>query len=619
MTHRANEPALMALKLDGIGPLGQTTAEHQGVRVFAFGGIPGEEVRAEVVRQRRKYIAARVAEVATPSPHRIDAPCPYFGLCTGCQWQHIRYEHQLELKRSIVREALEGFGGISKPPVSPVVPAPQPLGYRNHGRFTVGPGGALGFVNWQNRRFVSVNRCLLMHPRINEALYHLHGHCGETTQLSIRYGVNTGTFLIQPALKRLQLPLKTGQRYYEEALRGRRFRVSAPSFFQVNTMQAERMAWLVQERLALTGQELVVDAYAGVGTFAVLLAPFASKVIAIEDSASAVQDAQANIEGVPNVELAQARTEEMLGSLPRAPDALVLDPPRAGCHPRALHTLLANPPRRIVYVSCDPYALARDLRVLLRGPFTLEEVQPIDLFPQTHHIECLATLSYGPDRDKTFRSRQELILASESPRRQTIMTRMGLTFRVVPSEAEARVPSSTDVVSLARERATHKARAAASTLSGGTVIAADTIVADETGVMGKPASKEEAFAFLRRLRGRDHWVVTGLAVIDAASREEITGHRSSRVRMREYTDEEIAAYVATGDCMDKAGAYAIQDETFHPAARVTGCYLNVMGLPVCTLMRLLRRMGLYPTLDPNWVPPGQCPDCNRLAKRTAQG
>lgn len=615
MSQAIDESALIALKLDEMGPLGETVAQRDGLRVSVFGGIPGEEVLVEVVRQRGDRIEARVVEVTTPSPHRVDAPCPYYGACTGCQWQHISYEHQLDLKRRAVQEALAEAGGISDAPVAPVVPAPEPLGYRNHARFTVGPGGILGFVNRQSRRFVPVDQCLLMHPWINRALSQIQGLCGETTQLSLRYGINTGQWLLQPALRSAQMPLESGQKHYEEALDGRRFRISAPSFFQVNTVQAERMVELVRERLALTGREMVVDAYAGVGTFAVLLAPFADRVVAIEDSAAAVEDAGVNINGLANVELARARTEDMLGSFAQVPDAVVLDPPRVGCHIAALHALLRRPPGRMVYVSCDPEALARDLKVLLRGPLVLEEVLPIDLFPQTHHIECIATLTLDSKRQWAFRSCQQLVLASQSPRRQEILTEMGLAFQVAPSKVEEPPTSSTDPVAVAIERALHKARAVASTLQEGTVIGADTVVVLGEDVLGKPTSVEEAHAFLGRLHGREHKVITGLAVVNASTGEVVTGHRRSRVHMRRYTDEEIADYVARGEAWDKAGGYAIQDERFHPVDWAKGCYLNVVGLPPCVLLRLLHQMDVYPAIERHWVPPGNCPDCHRLARQ----
>ncbi|MFC1981900.1 class I SAM-dependent RNA methyltransferase [Chloroflexota bacterium] len=357
MNQATQEPTLLSLKLDSMGKLGEALTKHDDQPVFIFGGIPGEEVLAEVVRRHRSYIAARVVEVKSASPQRVAAPCPYFGTCTGCQWQHISYEHQLELKRSIVKEAMSREGDMPDAPVAPTVPAPQTLGYRNHARFTVGPEGSLGFVNRQNRRFVNIDRCLIMHPWINQALNQLQGRCSETTQLSVRYGVNTGQWLIQPTLSIPETPA-SGQKHYQEALLGKCFRISAASFFQVNPTQTEQMVSLIKERLCLTGRELVVDAYAGVGTFAVLLSPSAGKVIAIEESASAIKDAKCNISAFSNVEMVQAKTEEALGSLPQMPDALVLDPPRKGCHPAVTQAINLHPPKKIVYISCDPETLS---------------------------------------------------------------------------------------------------------------------------------------------------------------------------------------------------------------------------------------------------------------------
>jgi len=618
MSNTTENTAPLALTLESLGRLGEALARHNDMRVYVYGGIPGEEVLAEVVRQHRNRLAARVVEVTLASPQRVEAPCPYFGDCTGCQWQHIAYQHQLEIKRAIVTEAMQETGGMPQAPVSPVVPAPETLGYRNHARFSVHRDGSLGFVNRESRRFVRIDRCLLMHPWINEALSQLQGHCGETTQLSIRYGVNTAEWLIQPTLKDPQVPLPSGQKHYREALHGKDFRISAASFFQVNTRQAERMADIVRERLALTGEQLVVDAYAGVGTFAALISPHAARVIAIEESASANRDAEVNIPGLTNVELAQAKTEDLLHSLPQTPDALVLDPPRQGCHPAVLRAILLRPPRRIVYVSCDPETLARDLRVLCHGPYVLEEVLPIDVFPQTHHIECIATLYYSPKTERAFKARQELVLASESPRRQEILAAMGLSFHTVPSHVDETPPPSGDPVAVAQEHALDKARAVAATLDGGTVVGADTVVADGDAILGKPASDEEAYAMLDRLRGKEHRVVTGLALVDAATGEEVSGYRITKVRMRDYGDDEIAAYIAAGHASDKAGAYGIQDTEFHPVARVAGCHLNVVGLPPCTLMQLLSRLGILPTIDPNWAPPGKCPDCRRLVPKAKE-
>lgn len=394
MVQRDNERQRLRLSLTAWGPQGEALAQHEGKEVLVFGGIPGEEVEAEVVNERRQYVAARVVEVLTPSPHRTAPPCPYFGACTGCQWQHIDYQHQTNLKRQKVVDVLTNTGGFESPPVSPMVPSPEQYGYRNHARFTIGRRqGELGFVNRESRRFVTVQECLLMHPWINQAVEQLQGRCAETSQLSIRYGVNTGDFLVQPALKSLEIPLLSGQKHYREKVGGREFRIAASSFFQVNTLQAEHMVELVKEELQLSGKGLLVDAYAGVGTFASLLAPYVDKVIAIEESASAIQDAVAQSDGLNSIQFLQGKTEDVLPQIGEQPDGLILDPPRAGCHIKVLNAVMQLAPTRVVYVSCDPETLARDLKILCWGPFQLERVQPIDMFPQTHHVECIATLS----------------------------------------------------------------------------------------------------------------------------------------------------------------------------------------------------------------------------------
>ena len=383
------------LTLEGMGPLGDTYAHHDGQVINVFGGIPGEEVVARILRYKRRrqhYVSALVTEVLKPSPHRVAAPCPYFGPCTGCQWQHMDYSHQLELKQEAVESQMKRYPELEGVPVSPTVPGPELFNYRNHARFSVRAQGSLGYINRISRRFVKIDECMLMAPGINEALSQLQGNCQETTQLSVRYGINTSDMLIQPTLQSPEIPLHSGQTQYREKLLDQPFRISSPSFFQVNTKQTEQMAELVRTRLQLTGDEVLVDTYAGVGTFTVLFAPYVRKVIAIEESVAAVKDAAVNTLGLDNLEFIEGKTEEALGSLDEPPDAVILDPPRVGCHPDALEATIRHHPRRVVYVSCEPETLARDLSLLVKGGFSIEAVEPVDMFPQTHHVECVTTL-----------------------------------------------------------------------------------------------------------------------------------------------------------------------------------------------------------------------------------
>ncbi len=608
------ETTTLTLTLRALGRHGEALAETEdGKPVFVFGGIPGETVTAEVVATRRGYVAARVTDVADPSPHRVEPACRYFGECTGCQWQHVAYERQLEMKRETLADALHRIGGLDVEPL-PTLPSPDTLGYRNHARFTVSKqGGRLGYVHKERRRHVEVKECLLMAPWINHALASLQGRVGETTQLSLRYGVHTGDYLLQPTFQDMDVPLASGQKHYEEALLGHRFRVSSPSFFQVNTRQAEQMAELVMGELRLDGSQTVVDAYAGVATFAVLMADRALRVIAVEESKSAVADARVNVEGIPNVELRQARTEDVLLELAEGGvDAVLLDPPRAGCMPGTLDALLDVPPERVVYVSCDPETLARDLAVLTAGPFRIEQVRPVDMFPQTYHVEAVATLVRDDERLAALRARESLVLASSSPRRTEILGRLGLPFETdEPGVDEPHAAPGEDPVEVARERALEKARAVASRRNAGSVLGADTVVELDGVVLGKPRDEQDAVRMLRDLRGREHRVITAVALVDAATGEAAEGYRASRVVMRDYTDDEIAAYVASGAPMDKAGGYGVQDEAFAPASEVRGCYLNVVGLPVCETLKLADRFGLQlrPRLDGQWPALERCPAC----------
>ncbi len=574
----------LRLRPDSWGRLGEATVVVEGHRVFVFGAIPGEEVLAEVFRERRRYVAARVLEVIEPSPLRVDPPCPYFGPCTGCQWQHVDYNAQLQHKSDAVTDALQRIGGFSNPPVRSAVPSPDQFGYRNHARFTIGKDGSLGFVNRETRQHVTVDNCLLMERGVNDVLRKLQGHCAETTQLSVRWGVNTGDYLVQPTLKEADVPVSTGQKRYVETVHGRSFRIASPSFFQVNIKQLEVMVDLVKDGLRLSGNETLVDAYAGVGTFALLLAPYARRIIAIEDSPAAVEDARANAEGLSNVEFVLGRTEQVLPELEASPDGVILDPSRTGCHPSALKALAELKLRRIVYVSCDPATLARDLKILCRDVFLLESVTPVDMFPQTHHVECIAVLALRRPLDG-------LTLASSSPRRRELMAGLDAPFDALTPDVEERADPGESPEDTVLRLALDKAQAVAEKRPNRPVVGADTLVVLDGQALGKPADTAQARQMLMSLRGRVHRVLTGVAVIDGATGKARTALCESRVLMRNYSASEIDQYIASGSPFDKAGGYGVQDRTLNPVAQVDGCRANVIGLPLCIMARLLKESG----------------------------
>jgi 23S rRNA (uracil1939-C5)-methyltransferase len=393
-------------------------------RLHVPAGLPGERVTIAVEapgaphgrrRSRRwkpRSPRVEITEIHHASPLRTEAPCPVFGTCGGCQFQHMQYPAQLEWKRSIVRHLLHDMGGFDDPPLLEIVPCDDPWHYRNHMRFSVNRSGQLGLTARGMQRVLPLTSCSIAHEQINRALGVLSQVSNARPQVLIRAA--NGQVLIQPQpasevvqqLTAAGLDLRSDT--MEEAVAGETFRIRPSSFFQTNTAQAEKMVRMVLDgllkdrataRVAPTFPEhggTFADAYCGVGTFALLLARYVGKVIAIEESASAIKDAQWNLRNVNNVELLQGKTEDLLPTVAMQLDGLVLDPPRAGCQQVVLDALVQHPVARIVYVSCDPATLARDLNILchLHPTYRLRSVQPLDMFPQTVHIECVAVLEY---------------------------------------------------------------------------------------------------------------------------------------------------------------------------------------------------------------------------------
>ena len=390
--------------------------EQQTCALHVPAGLPGERVTITVEaaapprmgRRRRRQPRPRrveISEIHQPSPLRTQAPCPVFGTCGGCQLQHMRYEAQLEWKWSIVRQLLQEIGGFADPPLLETVPCDDPWHYRNHMRFSVNRDGQPGLTARATHRVLPLTSCPIAHEQINRTLSVLSQVANARPQVLIRCGAASGQVLIQPhpmpevAQQLAAFGLDLRSETMEEVLGGETFRIRPSSFFQTNTAQAEKMVQMVLHGVLgyvpnVPMKRTVADAYCGVGTFALLLARYVSKVIAIEESASAIKDAQWNLHNVNNVEILKGKTEDLLPGLAALLDGLVLDPPRAGCQRAVLDALLEHPIIRIVYVSCDPATLARDLNVLCHrhSTYRLCSVQPLDMFPQTVHIECVAVL-----------------------------------------------------------------------------------------------------------------------------------------------------------------------------------------------------------------------------------
>jgi len=387
------------ITLGEINDAGDTVSEIHGDPVVVSGGLPGEVVIAEVQKKFPERIAAIVAQVLEPHAERVEVECKYFLACSGCQWQHVSYGHQLHLKRERVQREIDKYEALFGLEVDLTVESEKRLRYRNHGRFTIGKyedAGQVGYKNAVTRQFVRIEECLLMDQKVNDTIALVQDKMDGQSQMSIRVGVNTDSMLVQPKMEIPGLELTTGVQHYKEEVRGSCFTVAASSFFQVNTGQLSRAVDEVRELLDLQGSEVMVDAYCGVGVFAVLMSPYVKRVIGIEESASAIEDAGKNMNGVTNVDFIEGKTEHVMADWPLDDDVdvLLLDPPRVGCHPDVLESVKKLKPKKVLMVSCEPAAMARDLDLLCQsGMYKLETLRPVDMFPQTRHVETISMLT----------------------------------------------------------------------------------------------------------------------------------------------------------------------------------------------------------------------------------
>ena len=414
---------MIELDFTALSHAAEGIGRHSGRAVFVPFALPGERVRVEIVDEKKTYARAVLREILTASPDRVRPRCPHhFALdgaspeardlksaCGGCQLQHLAYRSQLEFKRRVVAEQLARMGGLQDPPVRPALASPAPFNYRNHVQFALTPQGELGFRAANSHAIVPVRECHLLHPALAVLFPYIRLELGiELDYLSLRTGADDEALVVfetggeAPEVE-LDLPVSAAllrpdgvsfaiadRADVTAAVRGRTFKVSAGSFFQVNTPVAEQMVDLVLAGLELRPGETLLDLYCGVGLFSAFAASTAGRVIGIEAYPPAVSDAAENLDEFDNVEIYEATAEAVLQSLNLGIDAVVLDPPRAGCAPEVIDALIRLRPARLVYASCDPATLARDARRLGAGGYALDWAQPLDMFPQTYHVECVA-------------------------------------------------------------------------------------------------------------------------------------------------------------------------------------------------------------------------------------
>jgi len=494
------------LKIDRVAQGGHGVGRVDGFVVFVRGAVPGDTVTALLTRKKKDFAEARVIQVTDPSPHRVEAPCPYFGRCGGCQWQQVGYPRQLEYKKGLIEEAMARIGGLPDIVVHDPIGSEKIFGYRNKMEFSFsdrpwimrehppltppikggehcagaptksgedlaqapsntngclmedvrrksdpsGKGGdeaavALGLhVPGSFSKVLNIEACLLQEERGNEILravrrfakesglppYNLKTHDGFWRFLTLRrsayykvWMVNVITseyrrdvmellagFLVSSfddvktvvnnittrpaaiAVGEWEAVLE-GPGVIEDRMWHYTFQISANSFFQTNTPGAAELYGTVAEYAELKGSESVLDLYCGTGTIPILLSSRCMQVVGMEISKSAVEDAEKNCRAnsVQNCRFVLGDIRTLLSSLSIRPDVLIIDPPRAGMHKDVVRKLLDLAVGKIVYVSCNPATMARDLAEM-KDSYDLVEIQPVDLFPHTYHIESVAKL-----------------------------------------------------------------------------------------------------------------------------------------------------------------------------------------------------------------------------------
>jgi len=384
--------------------------------IFVPFGLPGEKVRARLTEEKKNFARGEILEILEPSPDRITPKCKHFGQCGGCHYQNLPYEKQTQAKTDILIDQLKRIGKIENPPVKPMVACPNPWNYRNHVQFHLTKDGKIGYVGASLRlapTVIPISECHLPEDSINELWPQLEFEPdAEIERISLRVGNDDDLMLVleSESLEPPELELEAGisvAHVYEEntvVLAGsdhilmrvleRDFKVSAASFFQVNTVMAEKMVEHLLAKLPIDQSTTLLDVYCGVGLFSAFFAPKCGRVIGIEFSESSCEDFAVNLDEFDNVELYEGEAEDVIPYLEANPDIVLVDPPRAGLDKAVLDGILKLSPSLIAYVSCDPSTLARDAARLINGGYKLREVTPFDLFPQTFHIESISIFEH---------------------------------------------------------------------------------------------------------------------------------------------------------------------------------------------------------------------------------
>lgn len=440
---------------------GSGVARVDGQVVFVPGALPGERCSVRIAHVGRSAVFAQLLSVLTPSVHRVEPDCPYFPRCGGCALRHMDYEQELALKQTHVQSCLTRIGGQTISAL-PITGAAQTDDYRNKVQFPVQEQDGrpvAGFFSGKTHRVIPVRHCRIQ-PDCADAIrgavlawmeqYHIRAydeqtHTGYIRHIYIRFGAESGQILVCIVANCAQLPKKKqlvaallaaepgittivfspntkkgntvlgtefhplyGDGTITDTLCGLQFRLSAPAFYQVNHAQAERLYEKAVQLAGLTGNETVLDLYCGTGTITLCLARHAKKAIGVEIVPQAIEDAKFNAaqNGMENAEffcMDAGQAAKMLADRRTRPNVIVVDPPRKGVSADVIEAIGTMAPQRVVYVSCDPATLARDLKLLTAAGYTLQTAEAFDLFPRCAHVETVVLLSKGEIDSKKVR------------------------------------------------------------------------------------------------------------------------------------------------------------------------------------------------------------------------
>ncbi|MDD4570170.1 MAG: 23S rRNA (uracil(1939)-C(5))-methyltransferase RlmD [Tepidanaerobacteraceae bacterium] len=439
------------VKIEKMAHEGQGIGKINGFTIFVEGAMIGEKCRVKILKSKKHYAIAQIIEILIPSPDRVTHPCINANRCGGCNLQHMSYEAQLSFKTSKVKDSLKRIGHIDAE-VFDTLGMEQPFNYRNKSQYPVGKRDnhtVLGFYEKRSHDIVDLENCLIQHDMSDEAMlivknwleqynissYNETTHEGLIRHVVIRVGYKTDEVMVILVANGKEIPFtdrlvkmldnkiqgfkslilntntkKTnvimgeenivlyGSPYIYDYISDVKFRISPLSFFQVNPIQVELLYKKTLEYADLTGEETVIDLYCGIGTISLFLAKMAKRVYGIEVVSQAITDARINAEinDIDNVEFIEGAAEKVMPEMVKngiKPDVIVVDPPRRGCDEKTLYAIAKVFPSRIVYVSCNPATLARDLRYLEDSGFKTVKVQPVDMFPHTAHVECVVLMS----------------------------------------------------------------------------------------------------------------------------------------------------------------------------------------------------------------------------------